>query len=255
MCPVRGAVVVPLAVDDRRRRHAGRGHLDRARTRAGAGRAGDRPLGVHPAGAGRAGLVPGAAGPGRGAGAAGADQPALHLQRADRDRLVRPHRPGAGPRADPGVRRVHPVLVPRARRVHHAGRGAALDRPLPDHRAGPVRRPAAGAAADRAGGAAGGAAVPVPAAAGGERGPARAVAQDRASARSASWPRTPAPTATSRSRTTGSGWTRTVLRPADGRPATPGSTSAWPTSTTGCGRSSATSSGWWWRPRPARARR
>ena len=91
--------------------------------------------------------------------------------------LVRAHRPGAGPGADPGVRRVHPVLVPGARRVHHARRGAALDRPVPDHRAGPVRRPAAGAAADRPRGAAGGAAVPLPAAAGGERGPARAVPQ------------------------------------------------------------------------------
>ena len=93
--------------------------------------------------------------------------------------LVRPHRPGAGPGADPGVRRVHPVLVPGARRVHHAGRGAALDRPLPDHRAGPVRRPAAGAAADRPRGAAGRPAVPLPAAAGGERGPARVVPQAR----------------------------------------------------------------------------
>ena len=34
---------------------------------------------------------------GRGRGAAGADLAALHLQLADRDRLVRPHRPGAGP--------------------------------------------------------------------------------------------------------------------------------------------------------------
>ena len=146
----------------------------------GAGHAGDGPLGRRPARPRRAGLVPGAAGPGRGAGAARPDQPALHLQRADRDRLVRAHRPGAGPRADPGVRRVHPVLVPGARRLHHARRGAALDRPVPDHRAGPVRRPAPGAAADRARGAAGRPAVPVPAAAGGERRPARPVPQARA---------------------------------------------------------------------------
>ena len=45
--------------------------------------------------------------------------------------------------------------LPGARRVHHARRGTALDRPVPDHRAGPVRRPAAGAPADRARGAAG----------------------------------------------------------------------------------------------------
>ena len=33
--------------------------------------------------------------------------------------------------------------LPRAARLHHAGRGAALDRPLPAAGAGPVRRPAA----------------------------------------------------------------------------------------------------------------
>ena len=91
--------------------------------------------------------------------------------------LVRAHRPRAGPRADPRVRRVHPLLVPGARRVHHARRGAALDRPLPDHRTGPVRRPTAGTPADRPRGAAGRPAVPVPAAAGRERRPARAVPQ------------------------------------------------------------------------------
>ena len=63
-------------------------------------------------------------------------------------------------------------------RVHHAGRGAALDRPLPDAGAGPLRRPAGGAAADRAGGAAGGGAVPRRPAAGGERRPARAGGED-----------------------------------------------------------------------------
>ena len=252
MCPVRGAVVVPIAVDERRGRHAGRGHLDRARARAGPGRAGDRPLGVHPAGAGRAGPVPGPAGPGRGAGAAGADQPALRLQRADHDRLVRADRPGAGPRADAGVRRVHPVLVPLARRVHHAGRGAALDRPLPDAGAGPVRRPAAGAAADRAGGAAGGGAVPLPAAAGGERGPARA-GRARPGVGTVSIVAEDAGTDCLISvEDDGVGMDPAVLRRRRRRAA---GTSGWATSTTGCGRCSATSSDWWSRPRPARERR
>ena len=177
-CVVRGAVVAPLGgPGPGGPGGAGGGGRRPAGPRAGAGDPGGGPVGRVPARPRRAGLVPGAAGPGRGTRAAGPDQPALHLQRADRDRLVRPHRPGARPRADPGVRRVHPVLVPGARRVHHAGRGTALDRPVPDHRAGPVRRPAAGAAADRARGAAGRPAVPLPAAAGRERGPARPVPQ------------------------------------------------------------------------------
>ena len=66
-----------------------------------------------------------------------------------------------------------------------------------------------------------------------------------------------APSASSRSRTTASAWTRRAARPR--RPpdddATPASTSGWPTSTNGCGRCSATSSAWWWRPRRARAPR
>ena len=159
----------------RYRRSPGRPGRRPAGARPGRGDHGDRPLGRHPARARRAGLLPGPPGPCRGPRPACPDQPALHLQRAVRDRLVRADRPRTGPGPDPGVRRVHPVLVPGARRVHHARRGAALDRPVPDHRAGPVRRAAAGTAADRARGAAGRAAVPVPAAPGGERGAARTV--------------------------------------------------------------------------------
>src|SRR5262249_47551976 len=73
----------------------------------------------------------------------------------------------------------HAILVPGAWRVHHASRGAALDRPVPDDRAREVRRAAAGAPADRSRGAAGRATVSVPAAAGGERGPTWAVTQAR----------------------------------------------------------------------------
>ena len=58
-------------------------------------------------------------------------------------------------------------------RVHDAGRRAAQHRALPRSGAGPVRRPARGLAADRARGAARRRAVPVPAAAGRERRPAR----------------------------------------------------------------------------------
>ena len=49
---------------------------------------------------------------GRGARAARADQPALHLQLAERDRVVHQHRPGPGARARARVRRLHPLLVP-----------------------------------------------------------------------------------------------------------------------------------------------
>src|SRR5690606_1823301 len=160
------------AADDRRPggRHARR--LRPARlSRAGPGRPGGGGLGGLPAGAGRARPVPHAADGGGGAGAARADLPALHLQLAHHDRLVRPHRPGAGQGAAAGVRRLHPLLLPAARRVHHARRGAALHRPLPDPGARPLRRPASGDAPHRAGGAAGRGAVPVPAAAGRERGP------------------------------------------------------------------------------------
>ena len=125
----------------RRPRRAGGGHDALARPRdARRGRRGG-PLRGQPDRTGRARRVPRAARPRRGARAAGPDQPALHLQRAEHDRLVRAHRPGPGPRADPRVRRLHPLLVPRRGRVHHAGRGAAQHRPLPDPRTGPVRRP------------------------------------------------------------------------------------------------------------------
>ena len=78
---------------------------------------------------------------GRGPGPARADQPALHLQLARRDRELRAHRSRPGPRAAARVRRLHPLLVPQPRRLHDAGRGAALRRALPVARAGPLRRP------------------------------------------------------------------------------------------------------------------
>src|SRR5262249_5928472 len=173
-CPARRLVGGPLPGG-----RPGRGRRPRAVRRPGPGRAGDRPLGQHPARAGRAGRVAGQAGPGRGEGAAGPDQPALHLQRADHHRLVRTDRPGAGPRAGAGVRRVHPVQLPGASRVHHPRRGTAQHRPVPDAGAGPVRRPAGGPAAGRPGGVADRGAVPGVATAGGERGPARPGRQAR----------------------------------------------------------------------------
>ena len=136
-CPVRHAVVVPLTTDDRvvgALAAYGAARLGRA----GQGRRGGGRLGRLAAGAGRARPLPHAADGGRGAGAAGADLAALHLQLAHRDRLVRPHRPRAGPRAAAGVRRLHPLLLPPARRVHHAGRGAALDRAATSCSSGPA---------------------------------------------------------------------------------------------------------------------
>ena len=90
-----------------------------------------RPVGLRAARARRARRLPHPAHGGRGAGAAGPDLPALRLQLARRDRVVRAHRPRPGPRAAAGVRRLHPLLLPAARRVHHPGRGAALHRALP----------------------------------------------------------------------------------------------------------------------------
>ena len=103
----------------------------------------------------------------------GADQPALHLQLAQCDRVVHQHRPGEGPRARARVRRLHALLVPPARRLHDRGRGAAVDRQLPEARARPVRRPAHRHPADRARGAVDGRAVPLDPAARRERGAAR----------------------------------------------------------------------------------
>ena len=87
-CVVRGAVVAPLTGAGRpgRRPRWSRSADDQPAPGLVQATAGDGPLGRLPARPRRAGLVPGAAGPGRGAGAARADQPALHLQRADRDR-------------------------------------------------------------------------------------------------------------------------------------------------------------------------
>ncbi len=232
-------------------RRAGRARRRPAGARAGPGHAGDRALGRHPARPGRAGLVPGTL--------ARAEVRALRAQISPHFiynaltaiASLRPDRPGAGPGADPRVRRVHPVLVPGARRVHHARRGAALDRPVPDHRAGPVRRPAAGTAADRARGAAGHPAVPVPPAAGGERGPARVVPQARSGHGQHRGPgrrRRVPHHRRGRRGGHGSGRPRAKAEAALDTGRRPASTSACPTSTSGCGRSSATSSAWWWRP-------
>ncbi len=170
---LRWAVVAPLTVDDRVP-----GTLVAYAPRESAVLVRARPARsarwvVRTAGARRARPLPHPADRGRDPGAAGADLAALHLQLARRDRLVRPHRPGPGPRTPPGIRRLHPLLVPQARRLHHARRGTALHRPVLGAGAGPLRRPALGHPADRPRGAAGRPAVPVPAAAGGERRQAR----------------------------------------------------------------------------------
>nr|WP_313885652.1 histidine kinase [Fodinicola feengrottensis] len=86
-----------------------------------------------------------------------------------------------------------------------AERARSIDRSLPADRAGQVRPPAAGPDAGRAAGARGGGAVPVPAAAGGERDPARPACRPSAgSARSPSSRPTPGRTACCRWRTTAS---------------------------------------------------
>ncbi len=91
----------------------------------------DRPVGVRTARAGRARPQPHPADGGRGPRAAGPDQPALRLQLAERDRELRAHRPRPGAEPAAGVRGLHPLLLPPARRVHHAGRRAPLGRALP----------------------------------------------------------------------------------------------------------------------------
>ncbi len=98
----------------RHARHAGRLRL------AGVGCAGqgDRrggPLGVGAVGTRRARPLAYGADRGGDPGPARPDLPALHLQLPRRDRLVRPHRSGPGPRTAAGVRRLHPLLVPPAR--------------------------------------------------------------------------------------------------------------------------------------------
>ena len=112
------------------RRGAGRRHppglRHPAHRRAGPGRRRGRAVGRRAARARRARRVAHPADGGRGAGAAGPDQPALHLQLARRDRQLRAHRPRPGPRAADGVRRLHPLLLPPPRRVHDARRGAPL---------------------------------------------------------------------------------------------------------------------------------
>ena len=169
---------------------------------------------------------------------------------------LRAHRPRPGPRAAAGVRRLHPLLVPPARRVHDAGRGAALGRALPAARAGPLRRPAPGHAADRARGAAGRRAVPVHPAAGRERRPPRARGAPTAAARP-HHDRRPRPRPGVRDRGRGR------RRRRGPRAGTPGARrrrrrstrSGSATSTRGCATPSATTTAWSWRPRPAPAPR
>ena len=145
-----------------------------------------RQVRVHPPGAGRARRVPHPHGAGPAELPPRADQPALHLQRAHRDRVVRPVRSGAGQGPAGRLRRVHPVDVPRAQPVRHARRGTAVRRHLPGTGAGPLRRPAGGQPAGRPRGAAGAGPVAGAPAAGGERDPARpgAVRRNRPGCRS-----------------------------------------------------------------------
>ena len=129
-CPCSYAIGSPLFVEDRMV-----GALlvfsplpDR---RSGPRRRRGRPVGLGSAVARRARRLPHPPDGGRGARAACPDQPALRLQLPRRDRVLRAHRPRPGTGAAAGVRRLHPLLLPQARRVHHARRGAPLDRALP----------------------------------------------------------------------------------------------------------------------------
>ena len=231
------------------RRHAGRVRAVPHRRPRPRGRR-DRAVGLRPARAGRARREPDPADGGGGARPARPDQPALHLQLAQRDRQLRPDRPGAGALAAAGVRGLHPLLVPPAWRLHDPGRGAPVDRALPAPRAGAVRRPAVGEAQHRARGAAGGGAVPLHPAAGRERRPARARRLPRGRAPSPSRRTTAARSASSRSRTTVPA--RTRRRYAARWPATRASTrSGSGTSTRGCARRTATSTASSSRPLPA----
>jgi hypothetical protein len=184
--PLRGPAVQRAAGggDPADRRGAGGRHAPGLHAvglrRPGARRRRGGPVGLGAARARGARRVADPADGGRGAGPARTDQPALRLQLADRHRLVRAHRPRAGPRAAARVRRLHPLLVPPARGVHHARGGAQLDRAVPRAREGPLRGPARRHAADRPGGAPGGDPVPVPAAARRERRTPRARGQGRA---------------------------------------------------------------------------
>jgi hypothetical protein len=112
--------------------------------RPGAGRRRGRPLGERTARARGARREPHPADGGGGAGAARPDQSPLHLQLPHRDRQLRAHRPRPRPRPADGVRGLHALLLPPARRVHDARRRAPLDRALPAARAGP--RPASATA-------------------------------------------------------------------------------------------------------------
>ena len=157
----------------RRARCAGRGDDALARPRhARRGRRG-RPLRGQPDRIGRTGRLARPPRPRRGTCAACPDQPALHLQRAEHHRVVRAHRPRPGPRADPRIRRLHPLFVPRRGPVHDAGRGAAQHRSLPQPRTGPVRHRTEGQTPSRPGGPQCRRAVPGAATVGGERRPAR----------------------------------------------------------------------------------
>ena len=178
-CPLRSAIVAPLAVrepPDRPARRALRapgagaaGGVARRR-RGGGARLGDGRA-VRGRGAGRAARAR------RAARAARADLAALHLQRAGRRRRVHPLAPGRGARAADRVLRVHPLRVRPPAAVRDARRRAAVRREVPAAGAGPLRRAPARAGAGRPGGAARRRPRPVAAAARGERGaPRRRVA-------------------------------------------------------------------------------
>ena len=249
-CPVQQVILSPLVVDELLV-----GHLvvGTPYPTAGLVRATDEVacVGVRAARPGGARRLAAPAGRGRGARPAGADLAALHLQLAGRDRVVRADRPRAGPGPAAGVRRLHPVLLPPARRVHDAGRGAPVDRAVPAARAGAVRRAAAGRAPDRARGAAGADPVPLPPAAGRERRQARARGPRRGRHHHGGGQR-PRPRVRDHHRGRRRR-ARTRTRYA-GRWPGRRSRSVWPTSTSGCGTRSATSTGSRSRPPSAPAR-
>src|SRR4051812_43968206 len=135
-CSLRQVVVTPLTVEERvvgtlqvftpsasagRARGAGAGARGGSGPRGGPGgaarRGRGRAMGLGTAGARGAGRVPDPADGGRGASAPGPDQSSFRLQLVDRDRVLRPDRSRARPRAAAGVRRVHALLLPQARRV------------------------------------------------------------------------------------------------------------------------------------------
>ena len=247
-CQVGRAVIAPLGAGAgagpgwRVRRCAGRPRRVTGRPVSRPGHRRNRPVHHHPTRTGRPGRFPGRPGQGGGAGAARADLPALHLQRAHHHCRIRPQRSRSGARVVAGVRRFHPLLVPAGRGIHHAGRRNGQHREVPDAGTGPVRRAAADPLAGGARGARRCRAIPVHPAADRERGPARpgrpSWRGDRVRHR--------------RGRRAGlrdqRGGRRDRDGPRVGRPARrstirPAVTSGWSTWTTGCGPRSARTTG------------